>query len=260
VSVTFEFDGGKYAKVSTHQKEWGNRIIDELDLKGCERILDLGCGDGLLSTRLAELVPQGFVLGIDASQGMIETARKHEKFNLKFEMADINRISFENEFDLVFSNAALHWIKDHRSLLANVFRSLREGGTVRFNFAGEGNCATFFEVVRKVMTLEEYRRDFTAFEWPWYMPQIDTYETLVRQIPFIESRIWGENADKYFPDTEALVGWVDQPSLVPFLKYIAPERKKPFREVVIERMIEATRQADGTFFETFRRVNLFARK
>jgi trans-aconitate 2-methyltransferase len=71
-----EFDGEQYKKASTHQKEWGNRIIEELDLKGGEFVLDLGCGDGVLTKQLSSLVPKGSVLGIDASKGMIREASK----------------------------------------------------------------------------------------------------------------------------------------------------------------------------------------
>ena len=73
---SYEFDGEKYKKASTHQKEWGNRLISELELKGNEFILDLGCGDGVLSERIARLVPEGIVTGIDASSGMIKSAKK----------------------------------------------------------------------------------------------------------------------------------------------------------------------------------------
>lgn len=79
-----EFDGEAYKKSSTHQKEWGNKIISEFHFKGNEHILDLGCGDGVLTNQLAELVPDGYVLGIDASQGMIEVASKLQKKNLDY--------------------------------------------------------------------------------------------------------------------------------------------------------------------------------
>ncbi len=71
---TFEFDGEKYKKASRHQKEWGNKLISSLQLKGDETILDLGCGDGILIEQLSLLVPNGYVLGIDAFAGMIKTA------------------------------------------------------------------------------------------------------------------------------------------------------------------------------------------
>lgn len=258
--MTFEFDGEKYKKSSTHQKEWGNKIIAEFKLKGSESILDLGSGDGALTCQLAELAPRGYVLGIDASQGMIDTARKLERQNLKFQKMDINRIAFQEEFDLVFSNATLHWIKDHKVLLANVFDSLKQNGIVRFNFAADGNCSAFFKVVSEVMRLEEYRNCFLNFEWPWYMPAIEEYQELFYQLPFKEARVWGENADRYFPDKDTMAAWIDQPSLVPFLKYIDEEKKKSFRDTVVDRMVKASLQKDGSCFETFRRVNLFARK
>ena len=105
---TFEFDGEKYKKASKHQKEWGNSLIGELTLKGHETILDLGCGDGRLTEQLAQLVPNGSVLGIDGSSGMIETAKQRSRDNLVFTQMDINRIHFHNEFNVIFKcNASL---------------------------------------------------------------------------------------------------------------------------------------------------------
>ncbi len=137
--MTFDFNGKKYQKASTHQKEWGKRLINELDLGGDEKILDLGCGDGGITIQLAELVPNGMVLGIDASQRMIEVANNYRKNNLSFVLKDINSLDYEDEFDLIFSNATLHWIKDHDKLFRNVYSSLKKHGILRFNFVADGN-------------------------------------------------------------------------------------------------------------------------
>jgi trans-aconitate methyltransferase len=132
--MTHEFDGKKYEKASAHQKEWGTKLIAELDLRGTERILDLGCGDGALSAQIADLVPHGEVVGIDASRGMIEAARSKVKKNLRFVLMDINELNYVEQFDVVFSNATLHWVKDHKRLL----RSARQD---------DGRC---FETFRRI--------------------------------------------------------------------------------------------------------------
>jgi trans-aconitate 2-methyltransferase len=258
--MTHEFDGKKYEKASAHQKEWGATLIGELNFQGTEYVLDLGCGDGTLTEQIADLVPNGRVVGIDASRGMIEAALPKTRANLRFILMDINAIRFHEEFNVVFSNATLHWIKDHRRLLQHVQRSLCNKGRLRFNFAGEGNCSHFFRVIREAMSLREYSAYFVDFQWPWYMPSLDEYMTLVREAGFRETRVWGENADRYFPDVDTMVRWVDQPSLVPFLPCIPEEQRVGFREWVIKRMTEQTRQLDGRCFETFRRINVSVRK
>jgi len=258
--MTFEFDGKKYAKASAHQKEWGAKLIAELDLTGDERILDLGCGDGAITAQLARLVPQGSVVGVDASQGMIDAARAHAAPNLTLVLMDINALDLDEEFDVVFSNATLHWVKDHRALLGKVLSILAESGVIRLNFAASGNCSHFFQVIKQVIACEAYSHYFSDFEWPWFMPTVDEYTALLNEFPFAEARVWGENADRHFPNSEAMVGWIDQPSIVPFLKHVARPDKQSFRDEVVERMIQTTRQEDGTCFETFRRINVLARK
>ncbi|MCK5564984.1 MAG: methyltransferase domain-containing protein [Planctomycetes bacterium] len=258
--MPFEFDAEKYKKASTHQKEWGRKLISQLQLKGDEKILDLGCGDGGITAQLAPLVPDGLVIGIDASHKMIDSADKtHKGQNLRFDRIDINEIDFENEFDVVISNATLHWIKDHNKLLSNVSRALKNNGTARFNFAADGNCSTFYKVVRQIMSQKKYTAYFDRFDWPWYMPTIQEYEKLLANAKFTESKVWGHNADRYFPDKDVMIGWIDQPSLVPFLKCIDDTDKQPFRNAVVDQMVKETIQDDGTCFETFRRINVFAK-
>ena len=258
--MTHEFDGKKYEKASNHQKEWGTKLISELGLNGSEHVLDLGCGDGILTAQLADLLPKGKVVGIDASQGMIAVATEKEQPNLLFRRLDIDNLDYENQFDVVFSNSTLHWVKDHQQLLQNVHRALRAGGRIRFNFAGEGNCSHLYSVVKAAIMRDEYRQFFGNFEWPWYTPPLDEYRVLVESSGLCNVQVWGENADRFFPDEEAMIGWIDQPSLVPFLAALGEPARTSFRDFVVSRMIEETKQEDGRCFEAFRRINVSARK
>lgn len=258
--MVHEFDGKKYEQASSHQKEWGARVIAELSLRGDECVLDLGCGDGALTRMIAEQLPEGRVLGIDASRGMIDAAMPKATSGLEFRLMNIDELDFEEEFDLVFSNAALHWVKDHRKLLQNVRRALRPGGRVRFDFAGEGNCINFFSVIREAIALDRFADAFNGFEWPWYMPSVEACTTLAEGSGLRNARVWSGNADRFFPDREGMIRWIDQPSIVPFLYRLPENLREPFRDYVVERMVARTLQADGTCFETFRRINLAADK
>ena len=260
MNTVFEFDGNKYKQASTHQKEWGNKIISEFNLTGNERILDLGCGDGILTQQLSQLVPNGFVLGIDSSKGMIETAKEQKSANVSFRLLSINDIDFIDEFDLIFSNATLHWIIDHRNLLDRTYKALRKHGIIRFNFAGDGNCSTFISVIKQVMEYNDYKDFFRAFDWPWYMPRLVDYKLLIDNCDFIETNVWGENADRYFQTKDEMIKWIDQPSLVPFIKLVDESKRPKFREEVINEMLKLSEQFDGRCFETFRRINVYAKK
>ena len=231
-----------------------------MQFRGNERILDLGCGDGALTALLAARVPQGSVLGIDASQSMIDAALNHRLPNLAFQLKDINNLDYEDEFDLVFSNASLHWVKNHQALLHRTYISLKKGGLLRLNFAAAGNCATFTKIVKATMEIPQYGRYFLNFEWPWYMPETEEYQTLMKKLPYREVKVWGENADRYFPDADSITKWIDQPSLVPFKAILQPPGRGFFRDLVVQKMLVATKQADGTYFEIFRRINVSARK
>jgi trans-aconitate methyltransferase len=253
--MAFNFDGEKYQQASKHQKEWGNQIISELELNGNETILDLGCGDGVLTQYLAHLVPNGEVLGIDASIGMIGTAIQKKEHNLSFTLMDIAEIDFMEKFDVIISNAALHWVKNHANLLGRCKKALKKDGIIKWSFGGFGNCANLNEILLATMEMPDYKNLFTGFEWPWYMPAKEEYAELLKNAGYSKYEISGENADRYFANREDLIKWIDQPCIVPFLEHIKEEaEKKKFRDTVVMRMTEKTICGDNTYFETFRRI------
>jgi len=260
MKTEYPFDGKKYEKSSQCQREWGTKLTEELHLKGNETILDLGCGNGVITKELAERVPQGRVVGVDSSPSMLEAAKAHKTENMELKLLDITDMAFEAEFDVVFSNAALHWVLDHEKLLKNIYSSLKPRGFVRIQFACDSNCPNLIAVLREVMELPELVTGFKDFRWPWYTPNPEEYEALLSHTEFLNYKVWKENKDRYFPDEESMIGWIEQPSIVPFLAVLPEDLKKLFRNIVVERMIERTKQQDGTYFETFRRINVYTEK
>jgi trans-aconitate methyltransferase len=254
------FDGEKYEKFSAPQQEWGSKVMNELGLKGGEHILDLGCGNGLLSSKLAEKVPNGKVIGIDSSSSMLEQAEKHKTGNLEFLLCDITDLGFENEFDVVFSNAALHWVKDHSLALGHIYQSMKNSAIMRAQFAGEGNCLNLASILQDAMSSPEFKDDFSLFKWPWYMPGVEEYEHLLAESGFEDIRVWMENADRNFPDEESYVGWIDHPGLVPFISHLPEDRAALFRDHVVREAKKIAVQEDETYFEYFHRLNVYAVK
>lgn len=258
--MTYEFDGNQYEKASSHQTSWGEKMVELLPLEGTERVLDIGCGDGRVTEKIALRVPKGEVLGVDASNGMIAAAKKYESANLRFKVMAVNELSFHEHFDLVFSHAALHWIGDHGVLLKKIYEALPPGGCARLNFAGDGTCPTLIQVIRGTMGHASYAKYFTEFLWPWYMPNSIAYRNILSQSPFQDLEVSEEHKKRLFPSADSLIKWIDQPCLVPFLAVISKKDKQEFRDMVIAQMLQKTRQAEGGFLEHFCRLDVLAKK
>ncbi len=256
-----DFDGKKYREGAELQQRLGNAILGDLNFQGNERVLDLGCGDGSLTASIADSVPEGFVIGIDSSEGMLNTANEIKRDNLEFKLMDINNFNFNNKFDIIFSNAALHWVHDHGKVLENSYKALKSGAYLRFNFAAYGNCKNLNSVLREVIEMIDFKGYFTDFRWPWYMPTIEEYQELLERYSYVNTELWSQKADKFFSTKDMLTTWIEQPCIVPFLKKIDDEKVRTrFRDIVIDKMIARTEKNDGSYFEQFRRINVLAYK
>jgi trans-aconitate methyltransferase len=124
----------------------GAAVLELLNPAAGERILDIGCGDGMLTEKI--VAAGAAVVGIDTSEEMVAAARAR---GLDARLIDAERLPFECEFDAVFSNAALHWVRDHDAMLAGVRRALKPGGRFVAEFGGHGNIAAIQVAIRSVL-------------------------------------------------------------------------------------------------------------
>jgi trans-aconitate 2-methyltransferase len=170
--VTYRWDVDDYARSSSGQQKWARELIGKLNLQGTERILDVGCGDGKVTAELAGLVPDALVVGLDSSADMIGFARRtfpvEQHPRMIFVMADAARLCFKETFDVVFSNATLHWVRDHRAVLMGIARSLRPGGKTLLQMGGRGNAARVAEVMEGMIAEPAWRGCFKGFQFPYH--------------------------------------------------------------------------------------------
>src|SRR3954469_24697569 len=126
---TRSWDGAAYDRLSTPMEQLGREVMKRLQLRGDETILDAGCGSGRLTQLLMERVPDGRVIGVDASPSMINAARERLGDAADLRVADLVGLDLGGAtVDVVFSTATFHWIADHDALFASLRRSLRPGG------------------------------------------------------------------------------------------------------------------------------------
>ena len=167
----YGWDAKDYASNSQNQYAWAKELISKLQLASDESILDIGCGDGKITAEIAQTVPKGRVVGIDSSPNMINLAKHNfpqQRFsNLSFELMNAQQLVFEQEFDVSFSNAALHWIMDQKSVLAGVYKSLRSGGKTLFQMGGKGSSQPVIDIFDELKTNSKYQSFFSDFKFPY---------------------------------------------------------------------------------------------
>src|SRR3954468_9437633 len=144
-----KWDGAAYDRLSTPMERLGREVLDRLDLRGDEAVLDAGCGSGRLTELLIERVPDGRVIGVDASASMIEAARERLGPDADLRVADLVGLDLGGEtVDVVYSTATFHWIADHDALFASLRAALRPGGRLVAQCGGAGNIASLHAAAR----------------------------------------------------------------------------------------------------------------
>lgn len=134
-----------YHRVSAPQYEWGRKVLARAPLQANEIVMDAGCGTGRLTGELTAALHSGRVVGLDASENMLGTAREYliPKFGerVQFVKAALPDVPFDNAFDGIFSTATFHWVLDHDALFRNLYLALRPGGWLCAQCGGGANLA-----------------------------------------------------------------------------------------------------------------------
>jgi trans-aconitate 2-methyltransferase len=148
-----DWDAATHDRVADPMTQWGMTVLDRLSLHGDETVLDAGCGSGRVTEALAERLPRGCVVALDASPSMIEKARERlERFGdrVAFVVADLGRplpIDGLAPVDAILSTATFHWVPDHDALFTNLAAVLRPGGSLVAQCGGAGNIASIQAVL-----------------------------------------------------------------------------------------------------------------
>ncbi|MDV3002009.1 MAG: Trans-aconitate 2-methyltransferase [Chroococcopsis gigantea SAG 12.99] len=155
--------------------KYGESVIELLDPQPGERIIDLGCGTGHLTARIADTGAQ--VQGIDSSAEMITVARRNYP-HLCFQVADARSFELDTPVNAVFSNAALHWVTEAETAVSQITRSLKPGGRFVAEFGGRNNVRAITTTLSHLLA----EKGYSGLKHPWYFPSIGEYACLLEKV------------------------------------------------------------------------------
>ncbi len=243
------WDPGRYARVARFVADLGMPVVELLAPKPGERILDLGCGDGALTKKLADTGV--LVVGVDASREQIAAA---QRLGLDARVVDAENLSLPPAFDAVFSNAALHWMKKPDAVLAGVRRALKPGGRFVGEMGGAGNVAACIAALTAAMV----RRGVDPAPLnPWYFPTPEEYAGKLRSAGFDVRHI--ELFARPTPLPTGLADWFDTFGEA-FLCAVPAAERAALKAEAEALAAPALRKPDGSWFADYVRLRFAAVK
>jgi trans-aconitate 2-methyltransferase len=260
----YKWDARDYQKNSIIQLKWGRELIDKLKLRGNESVLDIGCGDGKVTAEIAAIVRDGKATGIDSSPEMISLACRTfppcSYTNLNFIQMDMRELTFENGYDVVFSNAALHWVNDHPSILNGISRSLRKEGRILLQMGGRGNVADMMSVVAGITQDYRWKSYFAGFISPYSFYGLEEYGKWLPGAGLEPLRVELLRKDLTQQGKEGLASWF-RTTWHPFIHRVPEIEQRSFIDEAIEAYLLAhPADADGMVHLAAVRLEVEARK
>jgi len=243
------WDPDAYARNARFVSDLGAPVLELLAPRRGERILDLGCGDGALTRKLADSGCD--VVGVDASAPQVLAARR---LGLDARVADGERLAFEAEFDAVFSNAAIHWMKRADDAIAGVWRALKPGGRFVAEFGGHGCVATIKRAL--IDSLARRGIDGDALN-PWYFPTVEDYSARLARRGFAVRYI--ALIPRPTPLPTAIDGWLET-FAQSFIAPLAENDRAAFIGEVREALRPHLCDGDGRWFADYVRLRFAADK
>lgn len=210
-----EWNAELYRERSSLQQTMATEVFEALDVTSSERVLDVGCGDGRITSGIALRVPKGCVVGVDASSNMIALASQKIGPNLRFEVADARSLPFNHEFDLVVSFNALHWIREQDLALTSVHKSLKPGGTAHLRLVPMGARKSIETVLEEIRSSPAWSKYFCEFRDPYLRLTQEEYCSVAQKSGFgiervqTESKTWdfGTRAEFLAFSSVTMVEW-----------------------------------------------------
>jgi trans-aconitate methyltransferase len=234
--------------------QYGESVLELLDIKPGERILDLGCGTGYLTDKIKDHGAE--VTGIDASEDMVAKAK--DSFpGVTFRVADAGDFNFDEPFDAVFSNAVLHWVHKADEAIKCVYDCLKPGGRFVAEMGGKGNNASIMAALRQ--TLEKYGHADLAKKKMWYFPSLGEYTTKLENAGFrVTFAVHFDRATLLNDGREGVAKWLDMFGTAYFEGIEQTEKEQILTEITD--IVEPNFNKDGLWYIDYVRLRFVAVK
>ena len=197
VNPSSQWEADQYTTTGAFVAQYGSDVLTLLNPQQGERILDVGCGDGALTLKIAQSGAD--VLGVDASKELLEVAASR---GLNTQLGDATNLGFDQEFDAVFSNAVLHWVLDAQAAATSMYNALKPGGRLAIEFGGFGNIAAIRSALAAVLNSHGY----LDLPHDHYYPQPDQYANLLQSVGF--SNITTATIYRPTPLSDGMQAWL----------------------------------------------------
>lgn len=229
------WDAATYHRVSGPQREWALPVLDRLELRGDETVLDAGCGSGAVTELLLERLPRGRVIAVDADAGMVAHARIALGDRAQVLRSDLVELALApgERVDAVFSNAVFHWIADHPRLFARLGEALRPGGRLSAQCGGRGNIDAFHAHARAVGAEAPFAPHLRAWPQAWNFAGPEETRERLETAGFTDAECWLEPWP-VSPDDPR--GFLRVVCLGPHLELLPDELREPFVSAILERL------------------------
>jgi trans-aconitate 2-methyltransferase len=238
MAATRDWNADVYHRVSGPQVAMAAAVLDRLQLRGDETVLDAGCGTGRVTRLLLERLPRGRVIAVDASAEMVARAREElAGAAADVRQADLAALRLEpgEQVDAVFSNATFHWVPDHDALFAALAAALRSGGRMSVQCGGAGNVAGVHAAALQAAADSDLGDRFAGWPGPWNFASPEQTESRLRAAGFAEVSCWLQPWPVTPDEPRA---YLETVCLGPHLERLADAERAGFLDAVMARLGE----------------------
>ena len=257
--MTLEWDAAEYEAVSAPQTEWGadflGVFLERYGLRGDEAVVDAGCGTGRVTELLLRHLPRGTVLAVDASEAMVEAARRRFAGDgrVRVERQDLRELEVGEHVDVIFSTATFHWILDHERLFDRLARALKPGGRLVAQCGGKGNIARTMAATEEVMGEARFKDPFAGWEGVWNFADSETTKARLETAGFEDVETWLHEEPTRFGSVEELARFLKTVVLRQHAAVLPAGERDTFSTAVAARLAE-----DGLLVVDYVRLNILA--
>jgi trans-aconitate 2-methyltransferase len=244
-----DWDAGSYERVSAPLEAMGRDVLDRLELRGDERVLDAGCGTGRVTAALVERLPKGEVVAVDGSPAMVEAARERLGDAVELRVADLVELTLDRPVDAILSTATFHWIPDHEALFTSLREVLKPGGRLVAQCGGAGNIAALKAAAELVGEREPFADRLGGWPGPWNFASTGETAERLRRLGWVDVWTWPQLVRVEPDDPHEYIGTV---ALGSHLDRLEAELRGPYIEAVLAELDEPVVE--------YVRLNILARR